>query len=80
MKMATFIGEIARPFAIIWTAFCGGVSMLMLASKIEDPVQAGVFIGVVYSMGVAPLYIGKAIEVFKTNKTAAEVKIAEAGK
>ena len=73
-----FIGDLARPFAIIWTALCGGISMLMLAAKIDDPVQAGVFIGVVYSMGVAPLYIGKAVEVFKTNKTAANVEIAKA--
>ena len=62
MKLATFIGEIARPFAIIWVSFCSGVGVLILATKMNDPVQAGVFMGVVFAAGLTPIYLGKAIE------------------
>ncbi|WP_312783401.1 hypothetical protein [Brevundimonas sp.] len=77
-RVKSFIGDLARPFAIIWTAACAGVSMLILALKIDDPVQAGVFIGVVYTTGVSTLYLGKAWEVAKTGKQSAEVEIAKA--
>lgn len=57
---AAFIGEVARPFAIIITAGCAGAASIILALKVNSP-EAAVFIGAVY-LGVGSLYIGKAWE------------------
>lgn len=61
-EFAEFLGKVARPFAIIWVSFCSGVGVLVLASKMDDPVQAGVFMGVVFAAGLTPIYLGKAVE------------------
>jgi hypothetical protein len=58
--VAAFIGEVARPFAIIITAGCAGWSSITLALKVNST-EAAVFIGAVY-LGVGSLYIGKAWE------------------
>lgn len=58
--IAAFVGEMARPFAIIITAGCAGASSIILALKVNSP-EAAVFIGAVY-LGVGSLYIGKAWE------------------
>lgn len=75
-RLAWFIGETARPFAIIWTALCAGVGTLVLAAKLDDPVQSAVFIGAVYTVGLSPIFIGKAVEERGKAKSAAEVEIA----
>lgn len=59
-NIAGFVGEIARPFAVIVTASCAGASSIILALKVNSP-EAAVFIGAVY-LGVGTLYIGKAWE------------------
>lgn len=77
-KAQAFIGNIARPFSIIWISLCAGIAMIILAWKLDDPVQAAVFIGAVFATGLTPLYLGKAWENSKTGKQAAEVEIAKA--
>lgn len=79
MKLATFIGEIARPFAIIWATLCGGVAMIVMALRVENGNDAGVLMGAI-TLCVGGIYGFKAVEVWKGEKAAAEVKIAEAGK
>lgn len=57
---AAFVGEIARPFAIISTSFAASKATLMLAAKVNSP-EAAVFLGAVF-MGVGALYGAKAWE------------------
>jgi len=51
---AAFIGEIARPFAIICTSFAASNATLQLATKVHSP-EAAVFLGAVF-LGVGTLY------------------------
>ena len=78
-KLAEFIGNVARPFAIIWTALCGGVAMIVASWRVENGNDGGVLIGAV-GLIVTGIYLGKAWEVARVAKSDAEVKIAEAGK
>lgn len=76
-RIAWFTGQVARPFAIIWTALCAGIGTLILAAKLDDPVQSAVFIGAVYTVGLSPIFIGKAVEERGKAKSAADVEIAK---
>lgn len=70
-RIAWFIGEVARPFAIMWTAFCAGIAVVVLALKLTDPVQFAVFIGAVLATGLTPIFLGKAAEESSKAKSAA---------
>lgn len=78
-RIAWFIGQSARPFAIIWTALCAGVAVVILALKLTDPAQAAIVIGAVYGAGLSPIYIGKSWEERGAAKSNANVEIAKAG-
>lgn len=78
-RAAHFIGQVSRPFAVIWISFCGGVAFLMTAPKVKDGNDGAILIGAI-GLIVTGIYIGKAWEVAKASKHDAEVKIAEAGK
>ena len=71
-----FIGELARPFAIISTSAAASWATVVVAYKVQDGNDGAIFIGGVFA-GVGALYIGKAVEVFKSNRAAAEVEIAK---
>jgi hypothetical protein len=58
--IAAFIGEVARPFAIISTSGAASVSVIHLTAKVNSP-EAGVYIGAVF-LGVGALYGAKAWE------------------
>jgi len=77
-QIAEFLGKIARPFAIIWTALCAGFATLTLAVKLNDPVHAAAFMGAVYTLGLSPIFIGKAFEERGKAKSVADVEIARA--
>lgn len=77
-RIAWFVGQIARPFAIMWTALCAGIAALVLAAKLDDPIQACIFIGAVYATGLTPLYLGKSAEESSKAKSAATVERAKA--
>ncbi len=57
---AAFIGEVARPFAIISTSYGAAHATLILAMKVNSP-EAAVFLGAVF-VGVGALYGAKAWE------------------
>ncbi|WP_245620158.1 hypothetical protein [Phenylobacterium immobile] len=67
----------ARPYSIIITSTAAAVATIIVALRVNDGNDGAFFMGTVYG-GVAALYIGKAVEVFKTNKAAAGVEIAKA--
>ncbi len=76
MRVSEFIGNVARPFAIIWTALCGGVAMIITSMRVDNGTDGGVLIGAI-GLIVTGIYLGKAWEVAKVAKSDAEVKIAE---
>ena len=78
-RFAEFIGQVARPFAIIWTALCGGIAGIIMANKVSDGNDGAILMGAI-GLVVTGIYLGKSWEVAKVAKADAEVKIAEANK
>ena len=75
--LKTFIADLARPFAIISTSFAASWGIIVVAYRVEDGNDGALFIGAALA-GVGAIYIGKAVEVFKTNRAAADVEVAKA--
>lgn len=76
-RVKSFIGDLARPFAIIATSFAASWATIVIAYRVENGNDGAIFIGGVFA-GVGALYIGKAWEVAKTGKQSAEIEIAKA--
>lgn len=72
-----FVGDLARPFAIIVTSLSAAISGVVIATKVSTFEGAATFIGAVY-LGVGALYGAKAWENAKTGGQAAQVEIAKA--
>lgn len=75
-----FVGDLARPFAIISTSFGAAFATITLALRQGVELNAaGVFIGAVF-LGVGTLYGAKSIENANVSKhtSAAQVEIAKA--
>lgn len=64
MTIAEFIGFVARPFAIIWTSFCGGVAMIVTSLRVNDGNDAGVLMGAI-ALIVTGIYAAKSVEEWK---------------
>lgn len=77
MRLSEFIGNVARPFAIIWTSLCGGIAMVITSWRVDNGNDGGVLVGAI-ALIVTGIYTAKAVESWKANKADAEVKIAEA--
>lgn len=73
----SFIGDLARPFAIYVTSGAAAIATVMVAARTENGNDGAILMGAVFT-GVGALFIGKAWEVAKTGKQAAEVEIAKA--
>lgn len=78
-KLKSFIGDLARPFAIISTSFAASWASIVAAYRIENGNDGAILLGAIFA-GVGALYIGKSWELAKAAKADAEVKVAEAGK
>lgn len=72
-----FIGDLARPFAIISTSLSAAIATVVIAFKVEAFEGAAIFIGAVY-VGVGGIYTAKAWEAVSAGKRAADVEIAKA--
>ncbi|MDZ4373814.1 MAG: hypothetical protein U1C74_20660 [Phenylobacterium sp.] len=70
-----FIGEIARPLAIISTSFAASWAIVEVARKVENGNDGALLIASVFA-GVGAIYIGKSVEVFKKAQASAEVEKA----
>lgn len=57
-----FIGDLARPFAIISTSYAAAHATIVVAHKVDSFEGAATFMGAVF-LGVAGLYGAKAYEV-----------------
>lgn len=78
-RVSEFIGNIARPFAIISTSFAASVSCIIVAVKAENGNDGATAMWAIGAL-VAGVYGFKAWEQRGAAKSDAEVKIAEAGK
>ena len=76
-RVKGFIGDLARPFAIITTSAAASWASVVAAYRVENGNDAALLMGAVYA-GVSALYIGKAWEVTKTGRQSADVEIAKA--
>lgn len=63
-SLARFMGDIARPFAVIWTSFCGGVAMIVTAFRVDNGNDGGVLLGAI-ALIVTGIYTAKAVENWK---------------
>lgn len=75
-RAKAFIGDLARPFAIIVTSGAAGWASVVVAYRVENGNDGAILMGAIFA-GVGALYIGKAWEVAKTGKQSAEVEIAK---
>lgn len=73
--VAAFVGEIARPFAIIITASGAARATVVMAHKVNSP-EASMFIGAVF-LGVGALFGAKAWE--KVAQTRADADVRKGG-
>jgi hypothetical protein len=70
-----FIGDIARPFAMISTSFAAAWATIVIASKVENGNDGAIFAGA-YFLGVASLYGAKAVETINAARARRDVDVA----
>lgn len=73
----TFIGDLARPFAIYATSLAAGVGIVRVAWVVENGNDGAIYLGAVAVL-VGGIYGFKSWENAKTGKQTAEVEIAKA--
>lgn len=76
-RIARFIGEIARPFAIMSTAYAASHATVVIASKVENGNDGAIFAGA-YFLGVGTLFLGKAAEIISAGRHRRDVDVAQA--
>lgn len=74
--IAHFIGEIARPFAIMSTAYAAAHATIVIAGKVENGNDGAIFAGA-YFLGVGTLFLGKAAEVISAGRHRRDVDVAQ---
>jgi len=75
-RVKAFIGDLARPFAIIATSYAAAHATVVIASKVENGNDGAIFAGA-YFLGVATLYGAKAIEAINTARARRDVDVAQ---
>ena len=75
--LAHFIGEIARPFAIMSTAYAAAHATIVIAGKVENGNDGAIFAGA-YFLGVGTLFLGKAAEIISAGRHRRDVDVAQA--
>lgn len=75
-RLAWFIGETARPFAIIVTSVSAAVATVLVAMRTENGNDAAILMAAIFS-GVAALYGAKAWEAVKKKQSDATVEVAK---
>lgn len=80
-RLAWFIGETARPVAIIASSISASAASVIIATKVENGNDGAILIAAVFA-GAATFYGFKAIETWKAKQADSDVEVArvEAGK
>lgn len=76
-KLSVFLGEIARPFAIIVTSIGACWASIVTSYRVEDGTDGALLIAAIF-VGVTGLYGFKAVEMWKGRQSDATVEIAKA--
>ena len=63
-RFAWFVGEIARPFAVIVTSGAAAIASVIAALRVADGTDGALLIAAIGSM-VGAIYIGKSWEIAK---------------
>lgn len=71
-----FIGDLARPFAIIVTSYAAAHATIIIAGKVENGNDGAIFAGA-YFLGVGTLFLGKAVEAINASRTKRDVDVAQ---
>lgn len=71
-----FIGDLARPFAIISTSFAASWATIVIAGKVENGNDGAIFAGA-YFLGVGTLFLGKAVEAINAGRHKRDVDVAQ---
>lgn len=75
-QVKSFIGDLARPFAIISTSGAAAAATVLIALRVTSYAEGAIFIGAVYA-GVGALYAAKSWELNTQAKQAAGIEIAK---
>jgi hypothetical protein len=73
----SFIGDLARPFAIISTAFAASWATIVISYRVENGNDGAILAGA-YFLGVGTLYGAKAVEAINTARARRDVDVAQA--
>jgi hypothetical protein len=71
-----FIGDLARPFAIISTSFAASWATIAISYKVENGNDGAIFAGA-YFLGVGTLFLGKAVEAINAGRHKRDVDVAQ---
>ncbi len=71
-----FIGDLARPLAIISTSFAASWATVVIAYKVENGNDGAIFAGA-YFLGVATLFGAKAVEAINASRAKRDVDVAQ---
>lgn len=71
-----FIGDLARPLAIISTSVAASWATVVIAYKVENGNDGAIFAGA-YFLGVGTLFLGKAVEAINASRTKRDVDVAQ---
>ena len=77
VAIQVFLGEVARPFAIISASASASWATVDVASRVSGGEGGAIFLAAVWA-GVGALYIGKAVEVTRVAGHSAAVERARA--
>lgn len=75
-RLAWFIGETARPLAIVVTSIAASIATVLVAMRTEDGNDAAILMGAIFA-GVGVLYGAKAWEAVKTKQSDTTVEVAK---
>lgn len=75
-SVKAFIGDLARPFAIISTSFAASWATVVISYKVENGNDGAIFAGA-YFLGVGTLFLGKAVEAINASRTKRDVDVAQ---
>lgn len=75
-RTAWFVGEVARPMAIIASSVSASVASVIIATKVENGTDGAILIAAVFA-GAATFYGFKAVETWKGKQADSDVEVAK---
>lgn len=76
-QFKTLIGDLHRPFAIIFLTLCSGAALIIMSLRVENGNDAGVLFGAAAVL-LGGMFGVRSVENWRTRRSDAEVEIAKA--